>query len=148
MIELMIVVLIIGVLLAIALPVFLGAQRRANDGAVKTDVRNTFLAERVYFADGELGWSGEELRYVALGVTLAAALLMVSQIRYWSFKGSGEGGPRADRVPFAVLLVVPVAIAVLVIDLPRVLLAVGVLYALSGPLMALWLRARRPAAKA
>ncbi|KAF1704153.1 CDP-diacylglycerol--serine O-phosphatidyltransferase [Pseudoxanthomonas kaohsiungensis] len=100
------------------------------------------------FADGELGWSGEELRYVALGVTLAAALLMVSQIRYWSFKGSGEGGPRADRVPFAVLLVVPVAIAVLVIDLPRVLLAVGVLYALSGPLMALWLRARRPAAKA
>ena len=53
MIELMIVVLIIGVLLAIALPVFLGAQRRANDGAVKTDVRNTFLAERVYFADGE-----------------------------------------------------------------------------------------------
>ena len=100
------------------------------------------------FADGELGWSGEELRYVALGVTLAAALLMVSQIRYWSFKGSGEGGPRADRVPFAMLLVVPVAIAVLVIDLPRVLLAVGVLYALSGPLMALWLRARRPAAKA
>ena len=53
MIELMIVVLIIGVLLAIALPVFLGAQRRANDGAVKTDVRNTFLAERVFFADGE-----------------------------------------------------------------------------------------------
>ncbi|HJR97011.1 MAG TPA: prepilin-type N-terminal cleavage/methylation domain-containing protein [Actinomycetota bacterium] len=53
MIELMIVVLIIGVLLAIALPVFLGAQRRANDGAVKTDVRNTFLAERVYFADGQ-----------------------------------------------------------------------------------------------
>ena len=51
-------------------------------------------------------------------------------------------------MPFAVLLVVPVAIAVLVIDLPRVLLAVGVLYALSGPLMALWLRARRPAAKA
>lgn len=79
------------------------------------------------------GLERRELRYVALGVTLAAALLMVSQIRYWSFKGSGEGGPRADRVPFAVLLVVPVAIAVLVIDPPRVLLAVGVLYALSGP---------------
>ncbi|KAF1686595.1 CDP-diacylglycerol--serine O-phosphatidyltransferase [Pseudoxanthomonas broegbernensis] len=95
------------------------------------------------FADGGLGWNGEELRYVALGVTLCSALLMVSRVRYWSFKGSGEGGARADRVPFAVLLVVPVAIAVLVIDLPRVLLAVGVLYALSGPLLAAWLRWRR-----
>ncbi len=94
------------------------------------------------FADGELGWNGEELRYVALGVTLVAALLMVSRIRYWSFKGSGEGGARADRVPFAVLLIVPVAIALLVIDLPRVLLAVGVIYALSGPVMALWQRMR------
>jgi CDP-diacylglycerol--serine O-phosphatidyltransferase len=96
------------------------------------------------FADGELGWSGEELRYVALGVTLCAALLMVSRLRYWSFKGSGEGGVRADRVPFAVLLVVPVAIAMIVIDPPRVLLAVGLAYALSGPLMALWQRTRRP----
>jgi type IV pilus assembly protein PilA len=53
MIELMIVVLIIGLLVAIALPIFLGAQRRANDRAVQTDVRNTFLAERVIFSDGE-----------------------------------------------------------------------------------------------
>ena len=45
-------------------------------------------------------------------------------------------------MPFAVLLVVPVAIAVLVIDLPRVLLAVGVIYALSGPVLALWQRMR------
>ena len=93
------------------------------------------------FADGELGWSGEELRYVALGVTLAAALLMVSRIRYWSFKGTGAGG---DRVSFAMLLIVPVVIAVLVIDLPRALLGVGVLYALSGPVLALWHRVRRP----
>ena len=97
------------------------------------------------FADGQLGWSGEELRYVALGVTLCAALLMVSRIRYWSFKGSGEGGARADRVPFAVLLGVPVVIAMVVIDPPRVLFAVGILYGLSGPVLALWLRARRPA---
>jgi CDP-diacylglycerol--serine O-phosphatidyltransferase len=97
------------------------------------------------FADGELGWSGEELRYVALAVTLLAGLLMVSRIRYWSFKGSGEGGARADRIPFAVLAIVPVVIAVLFIDLPRVLFAIGVLYALSGPAIALWLRSRRSA---
>ncbi len=96
------------------------------------------------FADGELGWSGEELRYAALAVTLCAGLLMVSRIRYWSFKGTGEGGARADRVPFAALLVVPVVIAMVVVDPPRVLLAVGILYALSGPALVLWQRGRRP----
>ncbi len=95
------------------------------------------------FADGTLGQSGEELRYVALAVTLAAALLMVSRIRFWSFKGSGEGGARADRVPFVGLILAAVVLAVLFIDLPRTLLAVGVLYALSGPLLWLWQRTRR-----
>ncbi len=94
------------------------------------------------FADGGLGWNGEELRYVALAVTLCCALLMVSRVRFWSFKGGGNG-PKSDRVPFVVLLLIPVAIAVLVVDLPRVLLAVGVVYALSGPGYWLWQRIRR-----
>jgi len=96
------------------------------------------------FADGDLGWSGEELRYAALAVTLVAALLMVSRIRFWSFKGGGNG-PRADRVPFLVLALLPVAIAIAVIDLPRVLLAVGVIYALSGPGLWAWQRLRKRA---
>ncbi|MBJ7516857.1 MAG: CDP-diacylglycerol--serine O-phosphatidyltransferase [Stenotrophomonas sp.] len=88
------------------------------------------------FADGTLGWTGEQLRYVALGVTLVSALLMVSRIRFWSFKGGGGAkGPRADRVPFLVLALLPIGIAIAVIDLPRVLLAVGVIYALSGLVM-------------
>jgi len=95
------------------------------------------------FADGELGYSGEQLRYVALGVTLVAALLMVSRIRFWSFKGTGEGGAKADRVPFYVLLLVPVVIAILAMDLPRALLAIGVVYALSGPGLWLWRRWKR-----
>ena len=95
------------------------------------------------FADGNLGYSGEQLRYVALGVTLVAALLMVSRIRFWSFKGTGEGGAKADRVPFYVLLLVPVVIAILAMDLPRALLAIGVVYALSGPGLWLWRRWKR-----
>jgi len=97
------------------------------------------------FADGALGWDGNELRYVALGVTLVSALLMVSRIRFWSFKGGGEKGPRADRVPFLALALVPIAIAIMVIDLPRVLFAVGVIYALSGPVSWVWQRTRKPA---
>jgi len=95
------------------------------------------------FADGALGWDGNELRYVALAVTLVAALLMVSRIRFWSFKGGGEKGPRADRVPFLALALVPIVIAIMVIDLPRVLFAVGVIYALSGPVSWLWQRSRK-----
>ena len=88
----------------------------------------------------DLGWTGRELRHVALGVTVAAGLLMVSRIRYTSFKGSGQG-PRADRVPFFALLIVVVVLIALAIDAPKTLLAASVLYALSGPL--LWFRRRK-----
>jgi CDP-diacylglycerol--serine O-phosphatidyltransferase len=49
-------------------------------------------------------------------------------------------------VPFLVLALVPVAIAILVIDVPRVLFAVGILYALSGPVMWAVRRLRREGA--
>jgi len=85
----------------------------------------------------DLGWSGEELRFGALAMTVVAGLLMVSRIRYSSFKGSGSG-PKSDRVPFVALLVVVAALIALWIDPPKTLLAVSLLYALSGPV--LWLR--------
>jgi len=92
------------------------------------------------FADGKLGFNGLQLRYVALVVTLCSALLMVSRIRFWSFKGSSrESGTASDRVPFIVLTLIPIILAILVIDLPRTLLIMSVLYAVSGPLMWLWL---------
>jgi CDP-diacylglycerol--serine O-phosphatidyltransferase len=73
-------------------------------------------------------------------VTVVAALLMVSRIRYSSFKGSGSG-PKAERVPFFVIVIALVLLIALVIDPPKMLLAAAALYALSGP--ALWLRRRR-----
>ena len=45
----------------------------------------------------DLGFSGSELRYVAAGVTVVAGLLMVSRVRYTSFKGSGRGRARRAR---------------------------------------------------
>ena len=88
----------------------------------------------------DLGLQGTDLRHAALAVTITAALLMVSRIRYSSFKGSGSG-PKADRVPFFALLIVVVVLIALAIDAPKTLLAASVLYALSGPL--LWLRRRK-----
>jgi len=51
LIELMVVVLIIGILIAIALPTFLGARNRANDKAAQSGLRNTIAAAKTCFTD-------------------------------------------------------------------------------------------------
>ena len=51
LIELMVVVLIIGILIAIALPTFLGARNRANDKAAQSGLRNALVAAKTCFTD-------------------------------------------------------------------------------------------------
>lgn len=87
----------------------------------------------------DFDFQGVDLRYVALGLTLVSALLMVAPVRYFSFKG---GGPRSDRVPFLVPLLVLVVIAAIAVDPPSVLFAITVVYALSGPVYWMWRRGR------
>jgi type IV pilus assembly protein PilA len=53
LIELMVVVLIIGILIAIALPVFLGARTRAEDTAAKADLRSSLAAAATFFSDDQ-----------------------------------------------------------------------------------------------
>ena len=53
LIELMVVVLIIGILIAIALPTFLGARQRAQNRAAQSNLRNGLAAAKTYFVDGE-----------------------------------------------------------------------------------------------
>lgn len=54
LIELMVVVLIIAILLAIAIPTFLGARERAQDRAAQSDIRNALAAEKVFYTDEEV----------------------------------------------------------------------------------------------
>ena len=51
LIELMVVVLIIAVLVAIAIPSFLGFRRSAQDRAAQSEVRNALLAEKGYYTE-------------------------------------------------------------------------------------------------
>lgn len=51
LIELMVVVLIIGVLVSIALPTFLGARTRAQDRAAQAQLRQALSAGRILFSD-------------------------------------------------------------------------------------------------
>lgn len=51
LIELLIVVVIIGILAAIAIPKFAATKDKAKLASVKTDVRNLMTAEEAYFSD-------------------------------------------------------------------------------------------------
>lgn len=49
LIELMMVVLVIGILLAIAIPTYLGVKRAASDRATQSNVRNALTTMRIYY---------------------------------------------------------------------------------------------------
>lgn len=51
LIELMVVVMIIAVLLAIAIPTFLGSQNKAKDRSAQSSLRNTVTAARTIYTD-------------------------------------------------------------------------------------------------
>ncbi|HEU6451947.1 MAG TPA: prepilin-type N-terminal cleavage/methylation domain-containing protein [Gemmatimonadaceae bacterium] len=51
LIELLIVVVIIGILAAIAIPKFSNTKDKAKLASVKTDIRNYMTAEEAYFSD-------------------------------------------------------------------------------------------------
>lgn len=51
LIELMVVVLVIAILMAIAIPTFLAARRRAQDRVAQANLRSVFVAELTYQAD-------------------------------------------------------------------------------------------------
>jgi type IV pilus assembly protein PilA len=53
LIELMVVVLIIAILIAIAIPTFLGLRKRAQDRAAQSDLRNALTAAKAFYTDAD-----------------------------------------------------------------------------------------------
>lgn len=52
LIELMIVVLIVAILIAIAIPTFLGQRKEAEDAAAKSNLRNALTTEKALYSGG------------------------------------------------------------------------------------------------
>jgi type IV pilus assembly protein PilA len=61
LIELLVVIIIIGILLAIAVPSYMSFRDRANDSAAKANVRAAIPAVEAYFADSTTGYTGMTL---------------------------------------------------------------------------------------
>lgn len=57
LIELLVVVIIIGILAAIAIPVFLAQRNKAHDAAAKSDLKNLATAEEAYLTDNPGGYT-------------------------------------------------------------------------------------------
>jgi type IV pilus assembly protein PilA len=70
LIELLVVVIIIGILLAIAIPSYLTFKDRANKAAAKANVRSSIPAVEAYSADADTRAAPNNNGYV--GMTLAA----------------------------------------------------------------------------
>jgi CDP-diacylglycerol--serine O-phosphatidyltransferase len=76
---------------------------------------------------------GPTVCFFALPLIVVAGLLMVSRIRYFSFKA----WPKGDKVPFIWLIVALLIVVALVIEPAGVLFAVAVIYVISGPVLTL-----------
>jgi type IV pilus assembly protein PilA len=73
LIELMVVVLIIAILIAIAIPTFLGLRRRAQDRAAQSNLRNGLTAAKAFYTDAET-YTGFD---AAAGATIEPSLTWV-----------------------------------------------------------------------
>ena len=109
LIELMVVVLIIGILIAIALPTFLGARERAQNRAAQSSLRNALAAAKTAYTDSSdfgtattTGLSAIEpsLTYVAAGtasanprtVSVAISNVTGTDEQVWSGASRSESG--------------------------------------------------------
>ena len=61
LIELLVVIIILGILLAIAIPSYLSFRDRANNSAARANVRASIPAVEAYNADNSKGYSGMTL---------------------------------------------------------------------------------------
>ena len=88
LIELMVVVLIIAILIAIAIPTFLGARRRAQDRQAQSILRNAMTAEKSYYAEEQaytsdplaLRTAETSLEYLTAGTALAKNRQVLVQV--------------------------------------------------------------------
>ena len=85
LIELMVVVLIIGILIAIALPTFLGARERAQNRAAQSSLRIALVAAKTMYTDND--------NYATANEAVATGLPTVEPSLTYNAAGAASTGP-------------------------------------------------------
>ncbi len=84
LIEFMVVVLIMAVLVAIAIPSFLGFRHQAQDRAAQSDLRNALLAEKAVYTN-DSSFTGVEADLKAWEPTVVTAAALSTDAVYVQF---------------------------------------------------------------
>jgi type IV pilus assembly protein PilA len=105
LIELLVVIIIIGILLAIAIPSYLKFRDRANESAAKANVRSAIPALEAYYADNNtyagMTLAGLQASYdagiknITFGTLTATSYCVQSVVGQATFN---KAGPSADIV--------------------------------------------------
>ena len=101
LIELLVVIIIIGILLAIAIPSYMKFRDRANKSAAQANVRSSIPAVEAYFADNN-SYAGATLAYlqttydqgvknIVIQSATATTYCVESTVGAETFKKSGPG---------------------------------------------------------
>ena len=98
LIELLVVIIIIGILLAIAVPSYLGFRDRAATSAAKSNVRAAVPAAEAYFADEGTytGMTVAALEAIDSGLNLSAVTAPVGGVTYCLQSDADGAGPGTD----------------------------------------------------
>ncbi len=76
LIELLVVVIIIGILAAIAIPVFLNQRESAWVAAAESDARNAAIEVETYFTQND-AYPADDVAFQAMGVPTSAGVTLV-----------------------------------------------------------------------
>jgi type II secretion system protein G len=105
LIELLVVLVIIGILLAIAVPSYLGFKDRANETSAKANIRAAVPAAEAFYADNGtyVGMTLAALQAIDAGVKLSVAPADLSATAYClktvvGNKTAWKAGPAGDVV--------------------------------------------------
>ncbi len=101
LIELLVVIIIIGILLAIAVPSYLGFRGRANNTAAQSNVRAAVPAVETFYSDNGtyVGMTTAALQAIdaglptlAIGALSATSYCISSTVNATTFRKVGPGG--------------------------------------------------------